>query len=404
MFETPENHEELIYEVKLEAALITNNSPYSEVRSVVDNHDDPNMPSSTIRVWIIGLIFSAILASINQLFSIRMPPIAVASNVAQLLAYPFGKFLARYLPDKGFTLCGVRHSLNPGPFSRKEHMLITIMATVASGTPYTNNIVWTQFLKRYFNQPYAGQFGYQILVALSTNLIGYGMAGITRRFLVYPAYCVWPASLSTIALNAAFHNKDNAAVRGPFGMVFRISRYRFFLYAFAAMFVYFWFPDFIFQALSKFSWMTWIAPDNVVLNAITGFNFGLGFNPWSTFDWNILSFGGTDPLMVPFFSTANRFFGSFVSAFVIIGMWFSNAWNTAYLPINTNGVFDNTAQPYNVSRAINDRAWFDENKYASYSPAYLGAGNLVVYGFFFAMYPAILTVSCGDPTLSSSMS
>ena len=74
--------------MKLEAALITNNSPYSEVRAVVSNKDDPSAPCSTIRAWTIGIFFSVILAFINQLFSIRQPPINIDSNVAQLLAFP----------------------------------------------------------------------------------------------------------------------------------------------------------------------------------------------------------------------------------------------------------------------------------------------------------------------------
>ena len=67
------------------------------------------------------------------------------------------------------------------------------------------------------------------------------------------------------------------------------------------MFVYFWFPNYIFQALSIFNWMNWIAPDNVNLAAITGFNTGLGINPLPTFDWNILLYDDTDPLMVPLY-------------------------------------------------------------------------------------------------------
>ncbi|KAK4447793.1 OPT oligopeptide transporter protein-domain-containing protein [Podospora aff. communis PSN243] len=391
IFAHPHAYKRLIYEMKVEAALITNNSPYSEVRAVVDNHDDPAMPSSTIRVWFIGLAFSCALAAINQLFSIRMPPIAVASNVAQLLAYPVGTFSSRVLPDWGFTIWGTRHSLNPGPFSRKEHMLITIMATVASSQPYTNYIIWTQFLPQYFNQKYASQFMYQILIALSTNLIGYGMAGMTRRFLVYPTYCVWPASLSTIALNSAFHGQENPAVEGPFRKRYHVSRYKFFLLAFAAMFVYFWIPDNLFTALSRFSWITWIAPTSVMLTAVSGFNNGLGFNPWPTFDWNVIAGTGPDPLMVPFFSTLNRFLGQLVSGFVILAFWCLNAWGTAYLPINSNFVYDNTGNRYNVSHAINEKGLFDAEKYKAYSPAYLAAGNLVVYLFFFAVYPATLT-------------
>lgn len=148
IFANPEDYADEIEELKLEAALITNNSPYAEVRAVVDNTDDPNMPSSTIRAWIIGLFFVIILAFVNQLFSIRQPAIGIGASVAQILAYPAGK-AAEYLPNWGFTLFGVRHTLNPGKFSRKEHMLITIMAAVGSGTPYTDNIIWAQYLPQF---------------------------------------------------------------------------------------------------------------------------------------------------------------------------------------------------------------------------------------------------------------
>lgn len=390
VFENPEKHEELIYEMKLEAALISNNSPYAEVRAVVDNHDDPSIPCSTIRAWVLGLAFSALLGFINQLFSIRQPTITILSNVAQMLAYPLGKGCEKMLPDWGFTLFGVRHSLNPGHFSKKEHMLITIMANVAYQIPYTNYVIWSQYLPAYFNQSYAGSFAYQILISLGTNFVGYGMAGLTRRFLVYPASCVWPASLVTIALNQAFHVEANTPVQGPFGRIYRMSRYKFFLLAFGAMFVYFWFPNWIFTALSMFSWMTWIAPDNLNLSTITGFSNGLGLNPWPTFDWNLLLFDSLDPLMVPFFSTFNRFLGMFASFFVVVAIWYTNTYNTGYLPINSNRVYDNTGKLYNVSRAIDSHGLFDPVKYAEYSPPFLAAGNLTIYIFFFAIYPATL--------------
>lgn len=109
-----------------------------------------------------------------------------------------------------------------------------------------------------------------LLNALGTSFLGYGLAGICRRFLVYPSYCVWPSSLVTIALNSALHNETNHPVVGPFGKIWNMSRYRFFLITFAAMFVYFWFPNYIFEALSIFNWMAWIAPNNIHLTNITG--------------------------------------------------------------------------------------------------------------------------------------
>jgi len=224
------------------------------------------------------MLFAVVMAFINQLFSIRQPAIHVNQHIAQLLAYPVGTTAARVLPDWGFVLFGRRLSLNPGPFSKKEHMLITIMSSVGSHTTYTNHIIWVQYLPQYFNQKYAGQFAYQILIGLGTNFIGYGLAGICRRFLVYPSYCVWPQSLVTIALNSAFHSggEEPRAVRGPWNRWFTISRYRLFMYACGIMFVYFWFPNAIFQALSIFNWISWIAPDNVKLNSVVGFNNGAG--------------------------------------------------------------------------------------------------------------------------------
>lgn len=376
--------------MKIEAALITNNSPYAEVRAVVDNHDDPTTPVSTIRAWVIGIVLSVACAFVNIFFEIRYPAISVTSNVPQLLAFPLGKLCEKSLPDIGFTLFGVRHSLNPGPFNKKEHMLITIMASISIGGTYTSNIVWIQALPKFFNQKWATQFGYQTLIALSTNFIGYSLAGLTRRFLVYPAYCVWPEALVTIALNASFHDDQNLRVAGPFKSFWSMSRLKFFYIMAGGMFLYFWVPNTLFGALSYFAWMTWIAPNNKLLTAVTGSRNGLGVNPLPTFDWNIVSFF-TDPLVIPFFSTFNMFIGMFFSMFIVAGVYFSNAFNTAYLPITSNKPYDHFAKRYNVTRVLDHRGIMDLKKYQDYSPPYLSAGNIVLYMFFFSVYTAALT-------------
>ncbi|KAJ7790206.1 OPT oligopeptide transporter protein-domain-containing protein [Mycena leptocephala] len=222
---------------------------------------------------------------INQFFSIRFPGITVGSNVAQCSL--IRRQTPRVPPDDAVHNIRATWSFNPGPFNPKEHMIIT--------TPYTNNIIWVQYLPLYFNQSWATGdifplLGYQILVALSTNFIGYGLAGLTRRFLVYPASAIWYNNLSIIALNRAFHAEKETVANG-----WRLSRMRWFVYCFSAMFVYFWFPT-----LSYFNWMTWIAPDNISLAAITGSVSGLGLNPIPTFDWNQLVYA-VDPLIYPFF-------------------------------------------------------------------------------------------------------
>jgi OPT family oligopeptide transporter len=182
------------------------------------------MPASTFRAWVIGIIYVAAGGFINQFFSIRQPGISVGTNVAQLLAFPAGKLLEAILPRTVFNTFGYEWSLNPGPFNMKEHMVITIMANVGFSLPYTNYVVWVQYIDRFFGMHWAKSFGYQILIGLSTNFIGYGLAGLTRRFLVYPAQAIWPNNLATIALNRAFHSGQNPVANG-----WSVSRMRWFM-------------------------------------------------------------------------------------------------------------------------------------------------------------------------------
>ena len=56
------------------------------------------------------------------------------------------------------------------------------MANVASASAYATDIVAVQ--RVYYNQTY--NFGYQWLVVMSTQLIGFSIGGIARRFLVQP--------------------------------------------------------------------------------------------------------------------------------------------------------------------------------------------------------------------------
>lgn len=148
-----------------------------------------------------------------------------------------GKLFEKALPDWGFTLFGKRYSLNPGPFNLKEHMLITIMANASFGTSYASEIILTQAMPFYFDQPFARQIGYQIVNTLGANFAGLGMAGLTRRFIVFPSFCIWPQTLGTLALNKAFHADDSYSVPGPFGRTYNWSRLKTFLVLFIAMFV-----------------------------------------------------------------------------------------------------------------------------------------------------------------------
>ena len=59
------------------ALVLEDESPYPEVRAAVANTDDPTMPVSTLRAWIIGLIWAVLIPGVNQLFHFRYPSIIV---------------------------------------------------------------------------------------------------------------------------------------------------------------------------------------------------------------------------------------------------------------------------------------------------------------------------------------
>lgn len=81
----------------------------------------------------------------------------------------------------------------------------------------------------------------------------------------------------------------------------------------------------------------------------------------------------------------------FIGGLIILGVWYTNTWNTGYLPINTNRIYDHFGQIYNVSRTIDSRGMYDDAKYKDYSAPYMSAANSLVYGFFFAAYSAVVT-------------
>lgn len=111
---------------------LEDDSPYPEVRSAVANTDDTSMPVSTFRAWFVGIIWAIIIPGLNQFFYFRYPSITITAVVAQLLSFPLLRLYARTVPQ--WKIFGV--SINPGPFTIKEHVLITIMAGVGASSAY----------------------------------------------------------------------------------------------------------------------------------------------------------------------------------------------------------------------------------------------------------------------------
>ncbi|KAG0150618.1 hypothetical protein CROQUDRAFT_652218 [Cronartium quercuum f. sp. fusiforme G11] len=380
----PETVAEIVAAIRAEVKLGEENSPYPEVRACVSAVDDPATPVMTFRMWTIGLMLVVLGSGLNQFFVPRLPGISLSVTFAQLIAYPIGCFMARFLPTRVFHIGKRSFTFNPGPFNMKEHMLISIMANASFGGAYATDVIAVLRIERFYNNPaLGGNLGFQAALVLSTQLIGYTLAGLTRRFLVYPRAMVWWGKLLEISVLRALHSKDEQRpVHG-----WKISQMRFFTICAVVYGIYFILPDVFFQSLSYFNWTTWIAPENAKLAIITGTVTGLGLNPLPTLDWNFMS---TDPIVVPMWSIMNGYVGALGGMMAICGMYFRNALFTAYLPINSNGVFDRMGKRYNASRVLNKHGVLDQAQYEAYSPPFMAAANVVLYTGFMALYTSTL--------------
>jgi len=204
-----------------------------------------------------------------------------------VVCFPLGRGLTAILPTKRFNTCGYIWSLNPGPFSIKEHVCITIMVRACSDRVYSTNIILTQRILYGQTTP----MSFQILLAIGSQCTGFGFAGILRQFVVWPSNMIWPGALSTCSVLNTLHKNYSTSNQGY------MTRERFFWIATVGSFIWYWVPGYLFTGLSMFNWVCWIAPKNVIINTLFGTNTGLGMSVL-TFDWAIISAFGS-PMIAP---------------------------------------------------------------------------------------------------------
>lgn len=190
---------------------------------------------------------------------------------------------------------------------------------------------------------------------------------------------IWPPTLVGTVMMYTLH--DNSKTDPSITDGWSISRYRFFLFVFLGSFVWYWVPGFIAQFLSVFAVVTWIKPNNVVLNQLFGGWTGISLLP-ITFDWTQVT-GNRDassnciiladdfylgyvfsPLIPPFHAIANVLIGTVLWFWITTtALHYSNHWYGQYLPISDSNSYDNTAQMYNVSKILTPEYTLDLEKY-----------------------------------------
>lgn len=269
----------------------------------------------------------------------------------------------------------------------KEHTLIVIMANASFGGTfaYSTDVLLAQQV--YYGQNFG--WGYQLLLTITCQMLGLGLAGLTRKWLVEPAAMIWPSNLITTTMFETIHTRttpDN--IKGT--NTWKIGRYKWFLYVMLGIFIWEWFPLWIAPFLATFTFVTWAAPNNVVVNQLFGGVTGLSLIPIS-FDWSVISAFVLSPLVYPFHAIANTMIGVLIFTIITsIGIHYTGALYSEYLPMSTGGSFDNTGAAYNVSKILTPEYTLDPVKYAEYSPLFLSTTFALAYGLSFAAIIAVV--------------
>ncbi|KAJ2906185.1 hypothetical protein MKZ38_002610 [Zalerion maritima] len=358
-------------------------SPYPEVRAAVRNYDE-DLPCNTVRAWVIGLTLVFVGASMNTLFSLRQPSIGLGALIAQIIAWPMGHGWAKVMPKKQFNTFGLRWSLNPGPFNIKEHSIIVVMASVSFSVAYATDIILAQLI--FYKQNFGITF--QILLVVSTQSIGYGIAGMMRKFLVYPASMIWPGNLVAVTLMNAMYEKNERPDPTVFGGT--IPRYRWFAIITTCAFVYYFIPGWLAQFLSVFAFPTWIAPQNAVVNQLFGGVTGISLLP-ITFDWTQIAGYIGSPLIPPWHAIANTLIGVvFFFIFLASIFHYTGVWYASYVPMSDSSTYDNMGASYNTTRILTEKFTLNEEAYKNYSPLFLSTTFAMSYGLSFAAISSLI--------------
>ncbi|KAL1559992.1 Oligopeptide transporter 3 [Salvia divinorum] len=356
-----------------------------EVALVVPETDDPSLPVMTFRAWVLGVSSCALLIFLNTFFIYRTQPLSISAILMQIAVLPLGKFMAATLPEKEYTLFGRwRFSLNPGPFNIKEHVIITVIANcgVSTGGGDAYSIGAITVMKGYYKQTL--NFLCALLIVLTTQMVGYGWAGMLRKYLVDPVEMWWPSNVAQVSLFRALHEKESKSM----GM----TRMRFFLICMAASFIYYLFPGYLFQILTFFSWVCWVWPRSITAQQIDSGYHGLGVGAF-TLDWAGISAYHGSPLVTPFSSILNVMVGFIIFIYIIVPVcyWKFNTFDARKFPIFSNQLFTSSGHKYDTTKILTPQFDLNISAYEKYSKLYLSPLFALSIGSGFARFTATLT-------------
>jgi OPT family oligopeptide transporter len=271
--------------------------------------------------------------------------VSVSVIFLTVISYVFGNSLALALPSTG----RVGKWLNPHPFNSKEHLAVIIMASSASGAAYATEVLATQ--KLYYDV--VPNTAVAILLLFSSQLLGYGMAGVLRKSLVYPTKMLWPTILPLSSLVETLH-RDRGEMK---------KKFNFFWIIFGVVAVWELFPQYVMPILTGVSIFCFANRNSLVFTNVFGGasgNEGLGLLSMC-FDWQYVT---TQAFFLPLVTLTNGFIGWILCMALFLALYYGNMWNALNFPFLSQQLFSSASNSsrfdiYNQSAILDSKFELD---------------------------------------------
>ncbi|KHN00468.1 Oligopeptide transporter 7 [Glycine soja] len=272
-------------------------------------------------------------------------------------------------------------STTPTPTPRARRTAARILRSSSSGAASVYAIHFVSAVKVFYRKELTVLAA--LLVVITTQVLGFGWAGVFRRYLVEPATMWWPQNLVQVSLFRALHEQEKRPKGG-------LTRNQFFLIAFLCSFAYYVFPGYLIPMLTSISWICWVFPTSVIAHQLGSGLHGLGLGAIG-FDWSsICSYLGS-PLASPWFATANVAAGFAIFMYVIMPIaYWTNLYKARSFPIFSDDLFMSNGQKYNISAITDSKFHLDMEAYEREGPLYLSTMFAMSYGIGFACLSATL--------------
>ncbi|EST04618.1 Oligopeptide transporter, OPT superfamily [Kalmanozyma brasiliensis GHG001] len=306
------------------------------VTQVLSLEDDPSLNPWTFRMWFLGLGLAIFGSVLQEIFYFKPQVIYVSLVFLTVIAYAFGEFMAAVIPRRGW----MGRWLNPHPFNLKEHAAITLMASAGTQSALATEALAAQQL---FYGGYPSKAA-GIFLVLSSQLIGYTVAGLLRNVLVRPVKMLWPSNLPLTSLLETFHGS-----KAPDAKTIVKKRMKIFWIIAAIIFVWEVFPEYIFPVLEGVSIFCLARQDNMVFTNLFGGasgNEGLGFLS-ICFDWQYIASLGS-PMWLPLETMVNSLVGYLGCIILFMGMYYGNIFRAQDFPFLSQELFDGTSNGTNA--------------------------------------------------------